>query len=51
MIPLHRGTVSAIYQHLERLACLDGEVTLFALDCALRRADERHAVSQRGDAA
>ena len=43
MIPLHRGTVSAIYQHLERLADLDGEKTLGALECALIRADERHA--------
>jgi hypothetical protein len=46
MIPLHRTTVSAIYQHLERMADLDGETTLFALECALRQADERHAEQQ-----
>ena len=27
MIPLHRATVTAIYQHLERLANMDGEET------------------------
>jgi hypothetical protein len=27
MIPLHRATLTAIYQHLERLAEQDGEVT------------------------
>lgn len=28
MIPLHRATVTAIYQHMERLALMDGEVTI-----------------------
>lgn len=28
MIPLHRATVTAIYQHLERLASIDGEEKL-----------------------
>lgn len=41
MIPLHRGTVSAIYQHLERLADLDGEKTLGALEHSLARHMER----------
>lgn len=41
MIPLHRGTVSAIYQHLERLAEIDGEITLGKLDAASRRAIAR----------
>jgi hypothetical protein len=38
MIPLHRGTVTAIYMHLERLAMADGEKTIGGLKWALAEA-------------
>lgn len=37
MIPLHRATVTAIYQHLETLAGLNGDETIGALEHALSR--------------
>jgi hypothetical protein len=41
MIPFHRGTVTAIYMHLERLAGLDGEKTIGALEWDLAATDAR----------
>jgi hypothetical protein len=35
-VPIHRATLSAIYQHLERIAAWDGERTILSLECELR---------------
>jgi hypothetical protein len=48
MIPLHRATVGAIYQHLERIAGWDGEKTILALEMDLRSVDD-HAEKRRAE--
>jgi len=45
MIPLHRATVGAIYQHLERIADWEGEDTILSLEMKLRGVD--HQAAQR----
>ena len=45
MIPLHRGTVGAIYQHLERIADWDGERTILSLEMELRNVE--HGAEKR----